>query len=120
MGSLLKELTPKTWRTEPVTVIYEGRSGTVPRPTLLAAVVVKAAACGIPGDPSRHLRDLALLCALIEDPFAMRDELTAKDRQRLCLAGALADNIHQAWMLVPGTIRRRGQSAYAILVEAPS
>jgi hypothetical protein len=104
-------------RTELVTVIHEGRSGAVPRPTLLAAVVSKAAACGLPDDPSRHVRDLALLCALVDDPFAMRDELKAKDRQRLGLAGALSDNAHMAWLLVPDAIREQGQAAYAVLTE---
>jgi len=106
-------------RTELVTLIHEGRSGTVPRPTLLGALVTKAAACGLPDDPARHLRDLALLCALVDDPFAMRDQLTAKDRQRLGLAVALSDRAHPAWLLVPDTIRQDGQIAYAVLVETP-
>jgi len=105
-------------RTELVTVIHEGRSGTVPRPTLLGALVTKAAACGLPDDAARHLRDLTLLCALVDDPFAMRAQLTAKDRQRLGLAVALSDRGHQAWLLVPDAIRPNGQIAYAVLIEA--
>lgn len=104
-------------RTERVTVIHEGRSGRVPRPTLLGAIICKAAACGLPHDPSRHLRDLALLCALIEDPFTTREDLTDKDRERLGLAAALRDDAHPAWLLVPAEIRGQGQAAYAILTE---
>jgi len=48
-------------RTERVDVIHEGRRGSVPRPGLLAAIVAKAAATGLP-NPGRHYRDL-LCCA---------------------------------------------------------
>jgi hypothetical protein len=41
----------------------------VPRPSLLAAIVAKGAACGLPGNTDRHFRDLALLLCLVEDPF---------------------------------------------------
>ena len=104
-------------RTERVVVVHEGRRAKVPRPTLLAAIVGKAAACGLPGDPARHFRDLALLCALAADPFAERDGLTPKDHQRLKLGGPLADAQHPAWLLVPTAIRRNGQISYAVLAE---
>jgi hypothetical protein len=101
-------------RTERVTIVHEGRSGTLPRPTLLAAIVGKAAATALP--PSeRHYRDLALLCALVDDPFTMADQLTKKDRQRVRLARALLDDTHGAWALVPDAIRGQGQIAYGIL-----
>lgn len=103
-------------RTELVTVIHEGRSAAVPRPTMLGALICKAAACGLP-DPSRHLRDLALLFALVDDPFASREELTTKDCRRLASAVALSDDAHRAWLLVPAEIRRHGQAAYAIMTE---
>jgi len=45
-------------RTEWVRVSHEGRSGRIPRPTLLGAVVIKSAAVALPS-PARHLRDLA-------------------------------------------------------------
>jgi hypothetical protein len=48
-------------RTELVAVHHDGRDGTVPRPSLLGALVSKGAACGLGGDTSRHRRDLALL-----------------------------------------------------------
>lgn len=49
-------------RTERVRVHIGDRVGEVPRPSLLGAIVGKAAACGIPGDSSRQYRDLAFLC----------------------------------------------------------
>ncbi|WP_370617193.1 hypothetical protein [Mumia sp. Pv 4-285] len=101
-------------RTEIVTVVHDGRSGRVPRPTLLAAIIGKAAAVTLP-DPQRHHRDLALLCSLVEDPFTLADELTKKDRQRLLQAKALLDDTHAAWALVPVAVRTQGQIALGIL-----
>ncbi len=96
-----------------------GRVGAIPRPNLLGAVVAKAGACGLPGDPARHLCDLALLCALIDDPFVLIDELNATDYKRLNLAGALDAGGHPAWMLVPGPLREDGRTARAILNNLP-
>jgi hypothetical protein len=50
-------------RTELVEVRHEGRAALVPRPSLLGAIVIKGRACALPGDSSRHERDLALLCS---------------------------------------------------------
>jgi hypothetical protein len=41
-----------------------------------------------------HYRDLALLCSVVPDPFNLAAQLTAKDRQRLRRACALADDSH--------------------------
>jgi hypothetical protein len=101
-------------RTELVTVVHEGRRGGLPRPSLLAAIVGKAAATGLP-KPERHYRDLALLCALVEDPFATVEELGRKDRQRLRKAAALLDQGHPAWALVPISLRAQSQVAFAVL-----
>jgi hypothetical protein len=106
-------------RTERVAVQLYGRVGTVPRPNLLGALIAKAGACGIPGDPARHLRDLALLYAFIDDPFALTVELTATDRKQLRLAGVLNDGSHPAWMLVPQPLRDDGRTAWAILNRLP-
>jgi hypothetical protein len=102
-------------RTEQVPVQVRRRTGTVPRPTLLAAVVSKAAACGLPEDVFRHLRDLALLCALIDDPFAAGGQLSAGDRRRLKYAEALNDADDEAWRLVPPDRREQGRAAWEIL-----
>lgn len=102
-------------RTEWVDVIHEGRTAPVPRPSLLAAIVAKGAACGLNGDPARHLRDLALLTALVDDPFAMRAQLTKKDLHRLRAAGVLASARHPAWQLVPAAIRDQGHIAFQVL-----
>ena len=102
-------------RTELVTVVHEGRRGEVPRPSLIAAIVAKAAAVEL-ADPARHYRDLALLCALVIDPFEMLDQMTKKDRQRLRKAKRLSDDAHPAWLLVPEQIRAQGQIAFGVLL----
>ncbi len=108
-------------RTEQVTVIHGDRTGVVPRPTLLAAIVGKAAACKIIGeDNSRHYRDLALLCSLLEDPFSTREGLGPKDLKRLSDVAELLDPRHPAWTLVPPELRRDGQDAFRVLCERPS
>lgn len=106
-------------RTELVTITHEDRRGRVPRPTLLAALVGKAAATQLPA-PQRHYRDLALLLCLVDDPFELADELTPKDRRRLRLAKKLDDDAHPAWALVPPAIRARGQITYAVLTDRSS
>ena len=102
-------------RTEFVEIVHEGRRGVVPRPSLLAALVGKGAACGLPGDNARHLRDLALLCSLVDDPFALRQEADRKDRDRMRIGGALRDDRHQAWLVLPQQQRLAGQATFAIL-----
>ena len=76
---------------------------------------MKAAACGLPGNTDRHHRDLALLYALIPDPFAMRQQFTPRDSKRLRTAGQLRDPRHSGWMLVPADIHDQGRQAYEIL-----
>lgn len=101
-------------RSEVVQIEHEGRLGKVPRPTLLAAIIGKAAAVELPG-PARHYRDLALLCALVVDPFEFTEAMTRKDLARLRKARALLDSAHPAWALVPMTVRSRGQIAFTVL-----
>jgi hypothetical protein len=104
-------------RTERVMITHEGRSGQIPRPTLLGAIVMKAAATELPS-PARHYRDVALLCSVVGDPFDLAGQLTAKDRQRLRKARALADDNHIAWSLVPAEIRGQGQITFSVLTSS--
>jgi hypothetical protein len=96
-------------RTQVVPVGLPGRVGWIPRPDLLGALVVKAAAVSAERrDGNRHLTDLAFLCSLVDDPFELRDAMTRKDRQRLRVARALADRDHPAYGLV-----QRADAAHA-------
>lgn len=101
-------------RTERVTIAHEGRRGSIPRPTLMASIVGKAAATALAG-PERHYRDLALLCSLVADPFDMQDQMNRKDRQRMRLAKRLLGDAHPAWALLPPELRNAGQITYGVL-----
>lgn len=104
-------------RTGLVEVRHAGRTGTVPLPSLHGAIVLKAAACKLPGDTTRHERDLALLLALVADPFVMRTSMTASDRRRIRAVGALSERTHPAWRLVPASVRDTGIASYEVLVS---
>lgn len=85
-------------RTELVPVRQDARDEWVPRPSLLGALVAKATAAAVDSEaPERHLRDVAFLCGLLEDPFAVVDELTTTDRRRLSAVSRLLDKRHEHW-----------------------
>lgn len=89
-------------RTELIPVRHRGRSGWVPRPSLLGAIVSKAAAAAVDRvDTARHLQDVAFLCGLVADPFAMADALGATDRRRLSAVARMLDDGHEAWRAAP-------------------
>lgn len=98
-------------RTQQVAVTLGQRHASLPRPSLLAAIVLKS--CAAARDRSaasgRHLDDLARLYRLVADPSQLARALTKKDRQRLRAAGTptweiiddpvartIARNAHQA------------------------
>lgn len=72
-------------RTQAVDITVEGRAGAVLRPTLVAALIAKAAAHTSPGDSARqrHRYDFATLASLIAASDFRTETLTAKDRHRL-------------------------------------
>ena len=72
-------------RSETVAVTVEGRDGFVRRPNLVGALVVKAAAHTVPGDPAkrRHRLDFVTLAGLIAARDFAGEKLSAKDRRRM-------------------------------------
>lgn len=84
-------------RAERLPVLHAGRRALVPRPNLLGAIVIKAAAVNNDRQPQRHLTDLAFLVSMVGDPLALRGELTAKDLARLRAVVPLQDPGHEAW-----------------------
>ena len=69
--------------------IAAGLATTVSVPSPFGAVIKAAAYQTDSRDRERHLRDAALLLAVIEDPYLERDQLAGSDRSRLqMLAGA--------------------------------
>ncbi|MHA3838279.1 hypothetical protein ACXR8F_21405 [Terrabacter sp. AAH1] len=74
-------------RTSAVSVEVDGRVGTVLRPNLLGALVMKAAAHDAVGDAARgrHRSDFVVLAGLLGRRDITSEALTKKDRQRLRL-----------------------------------
>lgn len=72
-------------RAQSISVQLPDRIGHVIRPSLLGALVGKAAALEISSDPrrERHLTDFASLAKLIPDPLGMRSLVSKKDRRRV-------------------------------------
>ena len=86
-------------RTELTLVRHDDREALVPRPSLLGAVVAKAAAMELPVDPAgdRHETDLAFLLTLVEDPFEMRDGLSRNERRLLRRTATKLPSDHPVW-----------------------
>ena len=94
-------------RSETVTVRVDDAEFEVRSPSLIGAIVAKAAATAIPGtrdERLRHQQDLAFLLSLASRTSVrpLTDSLTAKDRSRLraALANWIDDDLHQAWLAV--------------------
>jgi len=104
-------------RTERVAVIDGDAVVHLSIPDRLGALVLKAAAYGADSrDRERHLRDGALLAALITDHRTELTRLQGSDQKRLRrLREALADPLQDAWLLLPEALRQRGQDTLRIL-----
>ncbi len=91
-------------RSEVVAVTVGGREGSVWRPNLVGALVVKAAAHGNAGDPgvARHRRDFVVLAGLVTTADFANEQLTRKDRQRLRLIVTAIKNDRELLLEIPG------------------
>jgi hypothetical protein len=103
-------------RAERVPVRHSDRVVHVPRPNLVGAIVIKAAAAHHDPHPQRHVRDIAFLCSIVTDPDAMRTDMSAKDLQRLRAVNELDDPRNEAWRLLDDP--ELGYTAFRILVGA--
>ncbi len=106
-------------RTELVPVEHAGQRGLIPRPSLLGAVVMKAAAAAVDDAPQAHQQDLALLLSLVPDPGAMAAEMTRTDRVRL-RGVAIGEPSHAVWELLPPEAADRARLAYRSLSSPPA
>lgn len=100
-------------RTALIDVRLDGQSWALPRPSLLGAILLKARAVDVDPDAERHLADLAFLLTLVEDPFELVAELTAKEQRHLSAHHSLRDANHPAWRSVWNP--ERGLGALAVL-----
>ena len=85
-------------RTEPVPVSAAGRVGTIPRPNLLGAILLKCRAVEVDDIPDSQRLDLAVLLSLVDDPRAMAKELTGRERSWLRRRRDLLDRSASIWL----------------------
>jgi len=102
-------------RTELLPVSTSTRSGHVPRPSLLGAIVGKALAVRVDDAPHAQRLDFVFLLSLVGDPFAVADELTTKDRQRIRARWELIEGEHRVWNELDTDARDRARAALRIL-----
>jgi len=107
-------------RTELLPVEFAGTSGFVPRPSLLGAIICKAAAVSVDDAPNAQRLDLAVLLSLVIDPAAMARQLTRKDRSRLQGVVGMADPDHEVWSHLEPSVADRARLAMVSLVGEPS
>lgn len=103
-------------RAERVEYSYNGRVGVIPRPSLLGSIVGKACAVDVDDVPANQEIDLALLLSLVDDPFLMRETLTAKDRQRLRPRRPMVEPGHRVWRHFEQADGDRARTALRILM----
>ena len=102
-------------RTQLLPVSAGSSRGLVPRPSLLGAVIIKAAAAGVDDQTDAQLGDLALLLSLLEQPMTQRSDLTSRERRRLRARSELLDAGHRAWSALPVSEADRGRAALRLL-----
>lgn len=103
-------------RTELIPVSHGGTEGFVPRPSLLGAIVVKAAAIAVDDTPRAQEQDLALLLSMVADPGVLAAETNRKDRQRLRRVG-LDSAAHPVWRALEPDAADRARLAYLALAN---
>ena len=106
-------------RSEQIEVSYQGRSGRIPRPSLLGAIIGKSCAVDVDDAPINQELDLALLLTLVADPLDMRTQLSTKDRQRLRPRRSMIDSNHRVWRHFDVNEADNARTALAILLRSP-
>lgn len=104
-------------RTELLPIAAGPSQGLLPRPSLLGALVVKAAAVAVDDVPDDQRSDLALLLSLIQQPIELRDKLSSKDKQRIRARCEMLDPLHRAWSQLLPSQADRGRAALRLLVR---
>lgn len=107
-------------RTELLPVTHEGVQGHIPRPSLLGAIICKAAAVPVHRDRQIQLGDLALLLSLVADPPALAPQLSHKDRARLRAVAEIASPDHAVWGDLAALEAARARLTLRTLLPAPA
>ena len=71
------------------------------------AIVGKAIAVAVDDVPNAQRLDFVFLLSLVDDPFALADQLTTKDRQRISARKELIEGEHRVWNELDADARDR-------------
>jgi hypothetical protein len=104
-------------RSETVTVRVGQLTGTIPRPDLLGAILVKVRAIQVDDAPDNQRRDVAFLCALVDDPRTLGEALRGNQRSWLRRQTELLRADAEAWQLL-GEAGEDAHQAYRVLAGA--
>ncbi|MBI4318199.1 MAG: hypothetical protein HY675_06895 [Chloroflexi bacterium] len=85
-------------RTEAIEIILHESTGSILRPSLLGAIILKAHAVDIDDVPESQLEDLAFLLSLVENARSLAGQMGKRDRRQLRRRVALLDPGHDAWI----------------------
>jgi hypothetical protein len=101
-----------------IEIVLEERTGHIMRPSLVAAILAKAAATRIPvrENPGRDWSDVAFLLSLVSDPMGTAAELTRRQRHGLRAIKRLLDADHPVWRQL-GERSTLGRVALQFLME---
>jgi hypothetical protein len=91
------------------------RTGHVPCPDLLGAVLIKARAVDVDDLPDAQRGDLAFLLSLVQDPRALAAELRGKERSWMRRRTELLERGHAAWKTLAEEDAVNGYLALRIL-----
>lgn len=107
---------------ERIEVSVAGTTGLINRPTLAAAIVLKATATTVPTrtDANPDFSDTAFLLSLVPDPVDAARDLSKSDRKQLRAISALLDDQHPAWRPLGRERARLGQTALDIMLSPES
>lgn len=104
-------------RSELVTVTVDETTGSIPRPSLLGALLVKARAVDVDDVPQSQLQDLAFLLSIVPDPDELQAELRGSERRWLQRRVELADREASAWSALSPEEADNGFAAFRILAD---
>jgi hypothetical protein len=98
-------------RTEMVEVRVGRRTGHLPRPSLLGAILVKARAVRVDDVPNNQRADLALLLSFVDDVDVLTRQLAGRERTWLKHRAEMNTPNEPWWQALEPEARQRGLSA---------
>lgn len=102
-------------RTKAIPARLGKRSGFIPCPNLLGAILLKTRAVTVDDVPTAQLADLTFLLSLVNDPRELAAHLRGRERSWLRKRKELQDRAHPAWRSIPEEKANQGYAALAII-----